>query len=272
MAGKLRPSFNINEETFNQLKKLIPEVFKDGMLDVGSLQDALSGYTEEIDTDDKYFGLYWPGKREAKRAAVILPRGSLIPVPGDGVDEDSTKNIYIEGDNLEVLKLLLKSYAGRVKMIYIDPPYNTGNDFVYKDVFSESAEEYWQKTGQVDESGVSTTTNKSASGRFHSNWCSMIYPRLKLAREFLSDDGVIFISIDDNEVAHLRKICDEIFGEENNLGQLVWKKKYTGGKHSSTFADYHEYILVYSKNCYLKDDICHLPWRVLWDYYFVMEY
>ena len=250
MPEKLRPSFNVTEETVKELKKLIPEVFKDGLLDFEALQDALSGYSEDIGTDDKHFGLYWPGKKEAKKAATIPARGSLIPVPGDGVNEDTTKNIYIEGDNLEVLKLLQKSYASRIKMIYIDPPYNTGEDFIYKDDFSETIEEYWLKTGQMGESGIVTTTNKSASGRFHSNWCSMMYPRLRLARDFLSDDGIIFISIDGNEVAQLLKICDEIFGEENFVGLISRATGTTTGQDANRFGSSLDYLLVYCKSSF----------------------
>jgi adenine-specific DNA-methyltransferase len=248
MVEKLDRSFNISEDTLNQLKKLIPEAFKDGLVDIGALSEALSGFSgEDLDIDDNLFGLYWPGKRKAKRAAAIPPVGTIVPVPGDGVDEETTKNIYIEGENLEVLKIIRKAYLGKIKMIYIDPPYNTGNDFIYPDDFSETEELYKRRTGQIDENGVSTTTNKSSEGRFHSNWCSMMYPRLRLARDLLSDDGVIFISIDDNEVAQLRKICDEIFGAENFIDCLIWKKRYGGGAKEKYLVTLHEYILFYAK-------------------------
>jgi adenine-specific DNA-methyltransferase len=257
MPQKLRPSYKFNEEQLEQLKKIAPEAFKDGMLDFNSLYDALSDYNEEdsLDMDDNFYGLYWPGKRKAKRAASVPPRGTLVPIIGDGVDEEKTKNIYIEGDNLEVLKLLQKSYAGKIKMIYIDPPYNTGNDFIYNDDFSETVEDFRKATGQLDEQGVKQTSkiNSRADGRFHSKWLNMMYPRLKLAHSFLRDDGVIFISIDDNEVAQLRKICDEIFGEENFVAQLVWEKKKKGSFLSKHYINMKEYILVYSKNdnCFL---------------------
>ena len=228
MPQKLRPSYKFNTEQLEQLKQIVPEAFKGGMLDFNSLFDALSDYNEEdnLDMDDNFYGLYWPGKRKAKRAATIPPGGTLVPIKGDGVDEEKTKNIYIEGDNLEVLKLLQKSYAGKIKMIYIDPPYNTGNDFIYNDDFSETSEEFEKATGKIDEQGVKQTAkvNSRTDGRFHSKWLSMMYPRLKLAHRLLSDDGVIFISIDDNEVAQLRKICDEIFGEENFRNQIVVRR------------------------------------------------
>jgi len=200
--------------------------------------------------DDNFYGLYWPGKRQAKRAASIPPKGTLVPVKGDGVDQENTKNIYIEGDNLEVLKLLQKSYAGKIKMIYIDPPYNTGNDFVYKDDFSEMTEEYEKETGDRDEQGVKQAAklNSRADGRFHSKWLTMMYPRLKLAHRLLSEDGVIFISIDDNEVAQLRKICDEIFGEDNFIGQFIWKSRQNKDNRNLTGVSIdHEYVISYIK-------------------------
>jgi len=250
MPQKLRPSYKFNDEQLEQLKRIVPEAFKDGMLDFNSLFDALSDYNEEdsLDMDDNFYGLYWPGKRKAKRNATIPPNGTLVPIKGNGVDEEKTKNIYIEGDNLEVLKLLQKSYAGKIKMIYIDPPYNTGNDFIYNDDFSETAEDFEKATGQIDEQGVKQTVkiNSRADGRFHSKWLNMMYPRLKLAHRLLNEDGVIFISIDDNEVAQLRKICDEIFGEENFVAQVIVQTNPRGRTFDRFFAKTHEYVLVYS--------------------------
>jgi len=241
--------YKLNEEQLNQLKQIVPEAFKDNILDFNSLYEALSDFTENDENADiEQFGLTWPGKRQAKRAAAIPPVGTLVPVPGDGVDEDTTRNIYIEGDNLEVLKILRKAYTGRIKMIYIDPPYNTGNDFIYDDNFTESVESYQKRTGQVDENGVKMTTNNRSDGRFHSKWCSMIYPRLRLARELLSEDGVIFISIDDNEVAQLRKICDEIFGEENFVGILSVENNPKGRKNSDYISVSSEYLVIFAKN------------------------
>lgn len=189
----------------------------------------------------------WVGK-QAARAEVLKPiKKTLRPVKEDSVDWDNTQNLYIEGDNLKVLKLLQKSYLGKVKMIYIDPPYNTGNDFVYHDDFAMSADEYAEASGAVDELGNKYIKNMDSNGRFHSDWCSMIYSRLMVARTLLSEDGVIFISIDDNEVENLRKICDQIFGEENFISQICWRRT-DNQPNIGYFARVKEYILLYSKH------------------------
>ena len=190
----------------------------------------------------------WVGK-QAARAEVLRPtKKTLRPVKEDSVDWDNTQNLYIEGDNLKVLKLLQKSYLGKVKMIYIDPPYNTGNDFVYHDDFAMSADEYAEASGAVDELGNKYIKNMDSNGRFHSDWCSMIYSRLMVARTLLSEDGVIFISIDDNEVENLRKICDEVFGESNKIAQLVIENNPRGRQSDAFFATSHEYLLCYASN------------------------
>ena len=190
----------------------------------------------------------WVGK-QAARAEVLKPiKKTLRPVKEDSVDWDNTQNLYIEGDNLKVLKLLQKSYLGKVKMIYIDPPYNTGNDFVYHDDFAMSADEYAEASGAVDELGNKYIKNMDSNGRFHSDWCSMIYSRLMVARTLLSEDGVIFISIDDNEVENLRKICDEVFGESNKIAQLVIENNPRGRQSDAFFATSHEYLLCYAGN------------------------
>lgn len=190
----------------------------------------------------------WVGK-QAARAEVLKPiKKTLRPVKEDSVDWDNTQNIYIEGDNLEVLKLLQKSYLGKVKMIYIDPPYNTGNDFVYHDDFAMSADEYAEASGAVDELGNKYIKNMDSNGRFHSDWCSMMYSRLMVARTLLKEDGVIFISIDDNEVENLRKICDEVFGESNKIAQLVIENNPRGRQSDAFFATSHEYLLCYASN------------------------
>jgi adenine-specific DNA-methyltransferase len=191
------------------------------------LREALREYLEE--ESDEHFGLSWPGKREARKLASMPSKGTLIPQPGEGVNEENTHNIFIESENLEVLKLIQKSYAGRIKMIYIDPPYNTGNDFVYSDDYSEPLEAYLKRTGQSDEAGKLLTTNSKVGGRYHSNWLNMMYPRLLLVRQLLSDQGAIFISIDDNELSELRKICDEIFGEENFVACVAVKMSESTG-------------------------------------------
>jgi len=244
---KLHPTFTFDEDRLAQLRAVVPEAFADGRINWETLRAALGEHLEDDEADAEHFGLFWPGKRAARRLASQPSRGTLVPQPGLGVNEATTRHLFIEGDNLEVLKLLLKSYAGQVKLIYIDPPYNTGNDFIYSDDFTEPLEAYLRRTGQVDEAGQPLTTNPKASGRFHSNWLNMMYPRLLLARQLLREDGVIFVSIDDNEVYHLRQMMNEIFGDENFVAQLVWKKKYTGGKHTSFYVDMHEYVLVYAR-------------------------
>lgn len=254
---KLRPSFSFDEERIKQLKQIVPEAFADNQINWEVLKEALGNYLEDDEGDVEHFGLFWPGKREARRIASIPSKGTLIPVYGEGLKPDGTpdtdgkndsRNIFIEGENLEVLKILQKSYAGRIKMIYIDPPYNTGNDFVYDDDFTEPLEEYLRRTGQIDEEGKPLTTNKKSDGRFHSRWLSMMYPRLKLARNLLRDDGVIFVSIDDNEVHNLRQIMNEIFGEENFIGIICWYKKRKGSFLSKDLVSVTEYCLVYKKS------------------------
>lgn len=189
----------------------------------------------------------WVGKRASIVEANKLIRKTLRPCKDESVNWDKTENLYIEGDNLEVLKLLQESYLGKVKMIYIDPPYNTGNDFIYNDDFKMSSDEYADKSGETDEDGNRMFKNTDSNGRFHSDWCSMIYPRLLLARNLLSDDGVIFISIDDNEQANLKKICDEVFGESNFISNIVWKRKRGRDNSARWFSRAHEYCLIYSK-------------------------
>lgn len=197
----------------------------------------------------------WVGK-QAARAEVLRPtKKTLRPVKEDSVDWDNTQNLYIEGDNLEVLKLLQKSYLGKVKMIYIDPPYNTGSDFVYHDDFAMSADEYAEASGSVDELGNKYIKNMDSNGRFHSDWCSMIYSRLMVARSLLTEDGVIFISIDDNEQKNLKNLCDEVFGCNNFLAQVVWERAYSPINLMKHFSPSHDYIICYAKN--IDNAICH---------------
>lgn len=250
---KLRPSFTFTEDRLKELAVVVPEAFAEGKINWDVLREAFGEYLE--DENQEHFGLFWPGKREARRLAAMPSKGTLIPQPGEGINEDTTRNIFIEGDNLEVLKLLQKSYAGRVKLIYIDPPYNTGNDFVYPDDYSEPLQAYLQRTGQVDEEGQRLTTNTRASGRYHSNWLSMIYPRLLLARQLLAPDGVIFVSIDDNEVHNLRLLLNDVFGEENFIGQAIWKN--ATDNNPTRVATEHEYILCYARN----KDVCNSVWK-----------
>lgn len=202
----------------------------------------------------------WPDKSKAILLANSPINATLRPCREDSVDFDNTQNLYIEGDNLDVLKCLKETYLHKVKMIYIDPPYNTGNDFVYEDDFAQSSEEYLANSGQFDEQGNRMFTNAESNGRFHTDWLNMIYPRLKVARDLLTDDGVIFISIDDNEIENLRKVCDEVFGERNFVADLVWTNKEGGGSSDSRlFRIKHEHIVCYSKKidltCILGDPI-----------------
>ena len=243
--SKLRPAFTFTEDRLRELQAVVPEAFADGKINWDTLREAL-GETLE-DESQEHFGLFWPGKREARRLAAMPSKGTLIPQPGAGVDEDNTHNLFIEGDNLEVLKLLQKSYAGRVKMIYIDPPYNTGKDFIYSDDHTEPLDSYLRRTNQTDEEGQLLTSNPKASGRFHSFWLNMMYPRLKLAKELLQEDGVIFVSIGDNEVHHLKMLMNEIFGEEKFIAQFIWN---TEGHTDNQFQVKvnHEYILLYTKS------------------------
>lgn len=235
------------DERLKALKQLYPELFSDGKLNLDVLKEITGGENPQEDRTPGYYGLYWPGKRKAKIEAKASPKGTLVPVPGDGVNEDTTHNIYIEGDNLEVLRILKQSYKGRVKMIYIDPPYNTGNDFIYPDDYKMPVEEYKRLTGQMDEKGNALTTNQKSNGAFHTNWLNMMLPRLMLARELLTEDGIIFISIDDNEQANLKLLCDDVFGEENFVSKFDWRKK-TGANDAKDIAVVTESILLYAKN------------------------
>ncbi|MDD2353507.1 MAG: site-specific DNA-methyltransferase, partial [Atribacterota bacterium] len=228
-----------------KLRQLFPEVFTEDGIDFDRLKQTLG---ESIDTEKERYSMTWPGKSEAFQLIQNPSIGTLKPARDESVNFDNSENLFIEGDNLEVLKLLQKSYYGKIKMIYIDPPYNTGNDFIYPDDFKENLSTYLQYTGQVDAEGRKFSTNTDTEGRFHSKWLNMMYPRLFLAKNLLRDDGVIFISIDDNEVCNLRKICDEIFGEENFVAVLLKKSKIGGGSDTKYIIKEHEYIICYSKN------------------------
>lgn len=239
---------DIAEENIEKLKTIFPEVFTEDKVDFEKLQQVLGNYVE--DSNERY-NFTWNGKGRALRLSQTPSLGTLRPCKEESKDWDTTQNLYIEGDNLEVLKLLQKSYHSKVKMIYLDPPYNTGNDFVYPDDYHDSLENYKKITGQVDSEGNRLSTNTEASGRYHTDWLNMMYPRLRLARNVLTDDGVIFISIDDNEVHNLRKICDEVFGEENFINIITVKTKIAGVSGSSegkSLKDATEFILVYAKN------------------------
>ena len=249
----LSQSKNIIQENIEQLKKLFPEIVTEGKIDFKSLQQVLG---EEIEDEEEFYRFTWAGKSQSRREAHKPSTGTLRPCKEESLDWDTTQNLYIEGDNLEVLKLLQKSYSGKIKMIYIDPPYNTGKDFIYKDNYKDNLKNYQEITGQVDSDGKTLSTNSDSDGRYHSNWLNMMYPRLKLARNLLKDDGVIFMSIDDNEIDNLKKIGSEIFGESNFIGQITWKS--TQKNDPRFIAINHEYVLVFSKNIdSLKD-----KWRI----------
>lgn len=238
-------SLNIAAEKRRELLELFPEIRTDGdAIDFEQLKITLG---ESVDSARERYGLTWPGKAQCFKTIQAPSAATLLPCPAKSIDFETTENLIIEGDNLEVLKVLQKSYLSKIKMIYIDPPYNTGNDFIYPDDYSESLQTYLQYTGQVDAEGKKFGTNSDTEGRFHSKWLNMMYPRLYLARNLLRDDGVIFISIDDVEVANLRKLADEIFGEENFLGSIVWQKKYAPANDKSDFSTSHDYILTYAK-------------------------
>ena len=238
-------SADVVAENLKDLKELFPEAFNEGKLDFEVLRQILGNVVDEM--EEKY-GLNWSGKRRARQLALTPSTGSLRPCPEDSVDWDTTQNLMIEGDNLEVLKLLQKSYTGKVKLIYIDPPYNTGNDFVYPDDYRNNISNYLELTGQVDSENRKMSSNAETSGRFHTDWLNMIYPRLRLARSLLTSDGVLALSIDDSEASNVRKMLDEIFGEENFLCQLIWKQRVSEDTRAKNgiSAD-HEYVICYSR-------------------------
>lgn len=263
MSGE---SMNLLNENIEKLKALFPEIVTDGKIDFDMLKTLLG---EEVDASNEKYSFNWVGKRNCIKFAQTPSTGTLIPCKEKSVDFDSTQNIYIEGDNVEALKLLQKTYFGKIKMIYIDPPYNTGNDFVYHDDYKDSIENYKKITGQQ------ATANPETNGRFHTDWLNMMYPRLKLAKDLLSDDGVIFISIDDNEQANLKKICDEVFGETNFVASFPWRKRTAKSDVTYGVSQDYEQILAYARSdmftasvvgkerkYYESDDFPGKPWRI----------
>lgn len=247
MDGK---SLNITEEKLNRLKEIIPEAFSENKIDWEKLKAALG---DDIEFKNERYVLNWAGKSDAFRVLQSPTTATLAPCKEESVNFDATENIFIEGENLEVLKILQKSYFGKIKMIYIDPPYNTGNDnFIYPDKFSETKEEYLNRIGDKDETGFMTREglfrkNSKDSGHYHSNWLSMMYPRLFLARNLLRDEGVIFVSIDDNEAHNLRLLMNEVFGEENFVENFIWRSRLGKGSTSKQTATIHENVICYSK-------------------------
>ena len=240
-------SADLLAERIEQLRALFPEAFTEGRVDTAKLRAALGDFGDE--RPERYL-FTWAGKRDAIRVLQTPSHATLVPTPGESVDFDTTRNLFIEGDNLEVLKLLYKSYFGQVKLIYIDPPYNTGNDFVYPDNYADPLDTYLKLTGQKDGNGNRLTSNAETNGRYHSAWLSMMYPRLFMARQLLDDNGVIFVSIDDHEVHNLRMMMNEIFGEENFIASIIWKKMDSPSRNDveRAVSDYHDYILVYARN------------------------
>lgn len=246
---------NLTQENIARIRELFPGCVteardEDGKLrlavDFDQLKQELSDSI--VEGPQERYHLNWPGKREALLAANAPIAKTLRPCREESVNFDTTKNLFIEGDNLDALKLLQETYLGKVKMIYIDPPYNTGNDFIYKDDFAESTEEFLKRSNQKDAEGNRLVANTEANGRFHSDWLSMMYPRLKLARNLLRDDGVIFISIDDGEQENLKKVCGEIFGESNFIAQLIWERAYSPKNDAKYISNSHDYILMFTKN------------------------
>lgn len=244
--------FNSVNENVKALESLFPSAVKDGQVDFKALKEEL-GQFEEVDKEK--YELTWSGKQNAKKQAQQDILGKTLKyIPEDSKNPETTENLYIEGDNLEVLKLLRQNYYGSIKMIYIDPPYNTGNDFIYNDKFSMTKEESDMQDGTTSELGERYTVNKDTSNRYHANWLNMMYPRLKVAKDLLTDDGVILISIDDNEMDNLKKICDEIFGEDNYLGPII-QNKQNAKNDTLNIQKNHEFIIVYRKNCVYEDNI-----------------
>jgi adenine-specific DNA-methyltransferase len=237
-------SENPTESLLAQLREQAPHLFSEGKVDWDKLKATLG---ESIETRAERYGLTWAGKADAFRAVQTPSVGTLLPMPEESVNFDSSENLIIEGDNLEVLKLLQKSYHGQVKMIYIDPPYNTGNEFIYPDNYREGLDDYLRYSGQVSEAGLKQSTNTESSGRFHSKWLNMMYPRLFMARNLLRDDGVIFVSIDDNEVHNLRMLMNEVFGEENFLASFVRKRRMPTGMTDTQVSADHEYVIAFAR-------------------------
>ncbi|MCD5575343.1 site-specific DNA-methyltransferase [Lactobacillus delbrueckii] len=260
---------DIAEQNYKKLAALFPDAITETTDEDGNIIRAIDKdvlmqeiNTKVIDDGQERYQFTWPDKRKSMVMANTPISKTLRLEKEKSVGRDGTpggvdsENIYIEGDNLDALKLLQETYLGKVKMIYIDPPYNTGNDFIYEDDFAQSSDEYADNSGQTDEEGNRLVQNSESNGRFHTDWLNMIYPRLRLARDFLTDDGVIFISIDENEVQNLRKVCDEIFGEANFVSQLGWQKVYSPKNQAKYFSNDYEYVLCYAKKMVQYKNLC----------------
>ena len=254
---------DLTKDNIDKLKQLFPEIVTDGKIDFEKLQVILG---KEIDDAPDRYNFTWHGKKETLQFAQQPSKGTLRPIKEKSKNWDTTGNLYIEGDNLEVLKLLQKSYNNKVKMIYIDPPYNTGNDFIYKDNFKNSVDSYLELTGQKDGEGNKFTTNTESNGRYHTDWLNMMYPRLKLARNLLTDDGVIFISIDDGEADNLRKMCNEVFGESNFVADLCVVNNLKGRNDKKYIARANERLLMYVKSLDFDEHGLELDDKILSEY------
>ena len=252
---------NLADENFKKLAALFPNAVTETVNENGEVVRAIDKdvLMQEISTTvvegrEERYQFTWPDKKKAVLAANAPISATLRPIKADSVGKDGTpggwdsENLYIEGDNLDVLKLLRETYLGKVKMIYIDPPYNTGNDFVYEDDFAEGTDSYMGRSGQYDEQGNQLVQNTDSNGRFHTDWLNMIYPRMRVAKDLLTDDGVIFISIDDNEDENLRKCCDEVFGEQNFVAQLIWERAYAPKNDARFISNSHDYVLMYARD------------------------
>ncbi len=251
-------SLDVVNDNIQQLKALFPEAFTENGVDFDVLRQLL-GDAKVLDEGEEKYGLNWHGKKKSRQIALTPSLGTLLPCEEESVDWDKTGNLFIEGDNLEVLKLLQKSYVNKVKMIYIDPPYNTGNEFVYPDNYQDNLDTYLRYTGQKGEDGLKFSTNSESSGRKHTNWLNMMYPRLKLAKNLLRHDGVIFISIDDNELINLTKVANEVFGEDNLINHFVWRKNSSGKTVSKQFPINIDHLLMYSKSSDFKLNVVYKP-------------
>ncbi len=243
---RVRPSSpDTTVSNIEKLGALFPEAVTEGKIDFERLRQALG---DAVDAGPERYGLGWAGRAEAIRTVQTPSIGTLLPDREESVGFDTSRNLFIEGDNLEVLKLLQDAYHGQVKMIYIDPPYNTGNDFVYPDNFRDPLGNYERLTGQRDEAGNRLTANAETGGRYHSRWLSMMYPRLYYARQLLREDGVIFVSIDDNEVHNLRLLMNDVFGEENFVATVIWQKAYSPRNNAPAFSESHDYVVCYARD------------------------
>ena len=249
MSKVNKESANILEENISKLKEFFPEVVSEGKINFDKLKSTLGDF---VDLNDEKYTFSWAGRSEAIKNLQTPSKGTLIPEKDESVNFDETENLFLEGDNLEIIKLLQKSFSEKIDLIYIDPPYNTGSDFIYNDDFKNSLDSYLEQTGQT-QNKIKLTSNPETSGRFHSDWLSFIYPRLLLSRQLLKNDGIIFISIDDNEVTNLRNVMNEIFGEENFICTIIWQKVYSPKNQSKRISNDHDYILAYSKNIDLTD-------------------